>query len=167
MKLNKDINIIVAIAKNNAIGKDNDLLWRISDDLKRFKKFTSNNTIIMGRNTFLSLPNGALQNRQNIVITDNKDDNFDGVDIVYSIDEAIEISKQKIFIIGGGMIYKTFLPFADKLYLTRVDKDFDGDVFFPEIDYDDWIVDYSERVPANAKNEFDHKFSILIKKIKI
>ena len=162
--MKKEINIIVAIAKNNAIGKDNDLLWRISDDLKRFKKYTTNNSIIMGKNTFLSLPKGALPNRQNIVITDDKNDKFENVDIVYSIDEAIETATKDIFIIGGGMVYKTFLPLADRLYLTRVDKDFDGDVFFPEINYSEWEEEYTEKISANEKNEFEHTFSILKRK---
>jgi len=161
--MKKEINIIVAIAKNNAIGKDNDLLWRISDDLKRFKKYTTNNSIIMGKNTFLSLPKGALPNRQNIVITDDKNDIFENTDVVYSIEEAIECATEDIFIIGGGMVYKTFLPLADRLYLTRVDKDFDGDVFFPEINYSEWEEEYSETISANEKNEFEHTFSILKK----
>jgi len=164
--MKKSITIIVAIAKNNAIGKDNKLLWKISDDLKRFKKYTTNNSIIMGRNTFLSLPNGALPNRQNIVITDNKNDKFENVDIVYSIEDAIKCAKNDIYIIGGGMVYKTFLPLADKIYLTRVDKEFDGDVFFPELDYSEWLEEYSETIPANEKNEYEHTFSILVKKKK-
>ena len=162
--MKKSITIIVAIAKNNAIGKDNKLLWKISDDLKRFKKYTTNNSIIMGRNTFLSLPNGALPNRQNIVITDNKNDKFENVDIVYSIEDAIKCAKNDIYIIGGGMVYKTFLPLADKIYLTRVDKEFDGDVFFPELDFSEWLEEYSETIPANEKNEYAHTFSILVKK---
>ena len=170
--MKKEINIIVAIAKNNAIGKDNDLLWRISDDLKRFKKYTTGKSIIMGKNTFFSLPertleNGktnALPNRQNIVITDNKNEFFNAVNTAYSIEEAIDYAEEDIFIIGGGMVYKTFLPLADRLYLTRVDKDFDGDVFFPEIDYSEWEEEYTETISANDKNEFEHSFSILKRK---
>ena len=173
--MKKTITIIVAIAKNNAIGKDNDLLWRISDDLKRFKKHTTDNTIIMGRNTYFSLPErklefgktNALPNRQNIVLTDDKGEFFNGVDTVYSIEEAIEKAEHDIFIIGGGQVYKTFLPLADKIYLTRVDEEFDADVFFPEIDYSDWLEEYTETIPVNDKNEFDHTFSILVRKNKL
>jgi len=171
--MKKTITIIVAIAKNNAIGKDNDLLWRISDDLKRFKKFTTGKSIIMGKNTFFSLPErklefgktNALPNRQNIVLTDDKEEFFNSVNTAYSVEEAINYATEDIFIIGGGQVYKTFLPLADKIYLTRVDKDFDdADVFFPEIDYSEWLEEYTETNPANDKNEFEHTFSILVRK---
>lgn len=162
----KNISIIVAIAKNNAIGKNNDLLWHISDDLKRFKKYTTGNVIIMGRNTFLSLPKGALPNRENIVITDNKADKFDNTIIANSINEAIEKASngKENFIIGGGMVYKQFLPLANKLYLTTIDKDFEADIFFPEINFDEWEKQESEFIEANKKNEFDHTFTIYNRK---
>lgn len=158
----KNISIIVAIAKNNAIGKNNDLLWHISDDLKRFKKYTTNNVVIMGKNTFLSLPNGALPNRKNIVITDDITDKFENTDVVFSIDEAIEkaSSEKENFIIGGGMIYKQFLPLANKLYLTQINKNFDADIFFPEINFDEWKIEYKENVEKSDKNEFSHTFKI-------
>ena len=158
----KNISIIVAIAKNNAIGKNNDLLWHISDDLKRFKKYTTNNVVIMGKNTFLSLPNGALPNRKNIVITDDITDKFENTDVVFSIDEAIEkaSSEKENFIIGGGMIYKQFLPLANKLYLTQINKNFDADIFFPEINFDEWKIEYEENVEKSDKNEFSHTFKI-------
>ncbi|RLD46533.1 MAG: dihydrofolate reductase [Bacteroidetes bacterium] len=158
----KNISIIVAIAKNYAIGKNNELLWHISDDLKRFKKYTTGNVVIMGRNTFLSLPKGALPNRQNIVITDDKNDKFNGADVVFSIDEAIEkaSNEKDNFIIGGGMIYKQFLPIANKLYLTQINKEFDADTFFPEINFDEWKLEYEEFVEKSDKNEFSHSFKI-------
>lgn len=158
----KNISIIVAIAKNNAIGKNNDLLWHISDDLKRFKKYTTNNVVIMGKNTFLSLPNGALPNRKNIVITDDITDKFENTEVVFSIDEAIEkaSSEKENFIIGGGMIYKQFLPLANKLYLTQINKNFDADIFFPEINFDEWKIEYEENVEKSDKNEFSHTFKI-------
>ena len=86
---NKNISLIVAIAENNAIGKNNELLWKISDDLKRFKKLTTGHKVIMGRNTFLSLPNGPLPNRENIIITDNENENFEGCEMAYSVEEAL------------------------------------------------------------------------------
>ncbi len=158
----KNISIIVAIAKNYAIGKNNELLWHISDDLKRFKKYTTGNVVIMGRNTFLSLPKGALPNRQNIVITDDKNDKFDRADVVFSIDEAIKkaSNEKNNFIIGGGMIYKQFLPIANKLYLTQINKEFDADTFFPEINFDEWKLEYEEFVEKSDKNEFSHSFKI-------
>lgn len=137
-----EIIIIVAISENNAIGKDNKLLWHISDDLKRFKKLTSGKAVIMGRKTFFSLPNGALPKRRNIVITDCKEDCCPGAEKVSSIEEALELVKNEdqIFIIGGGMIYAQFLPLSNKIYLTKVHKNFDGDVFFPEINMAEWEI---------------------------
>lgn len=151
--------IIVAIAKNNAIGKDNELLWHISGDLKRFKNITSGNTVIMGRRTFFSLPNGALPNRRNIVITDCPEDYCPGAEKVSSIEESMTIcdSEKENFIIGGGMIYKQFLPIANKIYLTIVDRDYAADVFFPEINYDDWEIDIEAEHP-----EHDPPFRYLI-----
>lgn len=136
------INIIVAVAENNAIGKNNQLLWHISDDLKRFKKLTLGKTVLMGRLTYYSLPNGALPNRRNIVITDCSSDCCPGAEKVSSIKEALNIlaNEDEIFIIGGGMIYKQFLPLADKIYLTKVHKTYDADVYFPEIDMSQWKI---------------------------
>lgn len=153
------LSIIVAIAQNNAIGKNNDLLWHISGDLKRFKQITSGNAVIMGRKTFFSLPNGALPNRRNIVITDCPEDCCPGAEKVSSIEEAVQLCDpaKENFIIGGGMIYKQFLPLADKIYLTVVHRDYDADVFFPEINFDDWnVVIESEHI------EHDPPFSYLI-----
>lgn len=135
----KNISIIVAIAENNAIGKDNRLLWHISEDLKHFKRITTGKTVIMGKNTFTSLPNGALPNRKNIVISDNTSDRFEECTMAWSIDDALEkCDDNECFVIGGGSIYKQFLPLANKLYLTRVHKNFDADTFFPEINAKEW-----------------------------
>jgi len=134
------ISIIVAIAENNAIGKNNELLWHIPEDLKRFKKLTTGHTVVMGKNTYLSLPIKPLPNRRNIVISDNKSDNFEGCEMAFSIKEAINKFDQdkENFIIGGGMVYRSFLPLADKLYITKVHKSFDADTFFPDIDNSQW-----------------------------
>ena len=115
------ISIIVAIAQNYAIGKDNKLLWHLSDDLKRFKKITSGHYVIMGKLTYLSLPVRPLPNRTNMIITDNPDDNFEGCMTVYSIDEVLNEcpENQESFIIGGGSIYRQFMPIAQKLYITK------------------------------------------------
>lgn len=141
------ISIIVAIAKNLAIGKDNQLLWHISEDLKRFKQLTSGHAVIMGRNTWLSLPIRPLPNRTNIVITDNPTEFFEGCVMVNSIEAALEKSppNEECFVMGGASIYRQFMPLADKLYITQVDKPFEGDTFFPEIDPNFWeITEQSE-----------------------
>ncbi len=130
----------MAIAKNLAIGKDNDLLWHISADMKWFKKQTQQHPVIMGKRTWESLPKKPLPNRTNIVISDQPGDCFDGCVMVGSIEEAIDRmdTSQENFIIGGGSVYKQFLPLANKLYLTLVHKDFEADTFFPAIDYACW-----------------------------
>lgn len=156
----KNISIIVAIAENNAIGKDNQLLWHLSDDLKRFKRLTTGHTVIMGRNTFLSLPKGALPNRRNIVITDQPGETFEGCEMAHSIDEALQLAgdSDECFVMGGGMVYLQMMPLAGRLYLTKVHQSFDADTFFPEIDFSEWEELDSEYVGAGGKNEFPHTF---------
>ena len=157
--IHNNISIIVAIAQNFAIGKNNDLLFHLPTDLKRFKQITTGHTIIMGRNTLLSLPKWPLPNRRHIVITDKPDDNFEGCEVVFSIDEAIEKVKdeKEAFVIGGGMIYRQFYPIAGKLYLTLVHQDFDADVFFPEIDYQQWAEEKREDL-FDEKNQFNYSY---------
>jgi dihydrofolate reductase len=161
----KQISIIVAIAQNHAIGKDNDLLWHISNDFKWFKEKTRGHQVIMGKRTLESLPNGPLPKRSNIVITDKKGEIFDGCTTVYSIDEAIEqcSDTEESFIIGGGSIYKQFLEYANKFYLTRIHKDFDADTFF-EVDFSDWNITYQEDVNDDSQNDFDYSFIIYERK---
>jgi len=120
-----NIAIIVAIAQNFAIGRNNDLLFHLPNDLKRFKKITSGHAVIMGKKTLFSLPKGPLPNRRNIVITDVPGETFDGCETVYSIDEAVEIvrNEELAFVIGGGMIYRQFYPIAGKLFLTMAHQD--------------------------------------------
>ena len=163
--IHENISIIVAIAQNFAIGKNNDLLFHLPNDLKRFKQITTGYPVIMGRNTLLSLPKGALPNRRNIVITDNPEEKFDRCEMVFSVEEAIEaVKKEKeAFIIGGGMIYRQFYPFAGKLYLTLVHRDFDADVYFPEIDYSEWEVLFRED-HRDDKNGFDYSYLDLKRK---
>jgi len=163
--IHKNISIIVVIAQNFAIGKNNDLLFHLPNDLKRFKEITTGHPVIMGRNTLLSLPKGALPNRRNIVITDNPDEKFDRCEMVFSIDEAVETVKNEAeaFIIGGGMIYRQFYPVAGKLYLTLVHQDFDGDVYFPEIEYSAWNELYREDL-FDEKNSFNYSYLNLERK---
>ncbi len=160
-KILRNVSIIVAIAQNNAIGKDNRLLWHLSDDLKRFKKLTSGHTLIMGRNTFLSLPNGALPNRRHIVITDIPGESFEGCEMAHSIHSTIELAGnlQECFVIGGGLVYAQFLPVAGKLYLTSVHESFEADTFFPEIDFLQWDVVFTETMDADEKNEYPHTYT--------
>lgn len=161
-----NISIIVAIAENNAIGKDNRLLWHISDDLKRFKKLTRRHTLIMGRKTFLSLPSGALPDRRHIVISDVPGEQFAGCEMARSVKEALRLAgeEDESFVIGGGMVYAQFLPMAGRLYLTRVHHDFEADTFFPEIDFSQWKVVHRERVPAGEKNQYAHTYTELVRK---
>jgi dihydrofolate reductase len=157
--IHQNISIIVAIAQNFAIGKNNELLFHLPNDLKRFKQITTGHPVIMGRNTLLSLPKGALPNRRNIVITDNPEEKFERCEMVFSIEEAIQAVKneEEAFVIGGGMIYRQFYPFAGKLYLTLVHRDFDADVYFPEINYSEWKEEYRED-HFDDKNGFKYSY---------
>ncbi|WP_218598247.1 dihydrofolate reductase [Polaribacter sp. NJDZ03] len=161
------ITIIAAIAKNNALGKDNDLIWHLPADLKRFKKVTSGHHILMGRNTFESIGK-PLPNRTTIIITRNKEYFKDGCLIANSIEEAIEMveNKDEIFIIGGAQIYKETIEknLADRLDITLVHHEFEADVFFPEIDLTIWEEASIENFIADEKNKFDFSFVSYTKK---
>ncbi|TKG94631.1 dihydrofolate reductase [Puteibacter caeruleilacunae] len=163
--IQENISIIVAVAKNFAIGKNNDLLFHLPNDLKRFKAITTGHPVIMGRNTLLSLPKWPLPNRTNIVISDNPEDNFEGCVMVDSIEAAIEAVKDEseAFVMGGGMIYRQFYPIAGKLYLTWVEKEFEADVFFPEIDFAEWTESAREDL-HDEKNDFDYAYVDLVRK---
>ncbi len=157
--IQKNISIIVAVAENFAIGKNNDLLFHLPNDLKRFKEITTGHCLIMGRNTLLSLPKWPLPNRRHIVITDRPDDVFPGCEVVFSIAEALEKVKdeKEAFVIGGGMVYRQFYPIAGKLYLTFVHQVFDADVFFPEIDFSQW-EELSREDLFDEKNGFHYSY---------
>ena len=150
------ISIIVAIAENMAIGKNNDLLWHIAEDLKRFKRITSGHPVIMGKRTYESLPRRPLPKRRNIVISDIKGEEIVGCEMAYSIEEAITKCDpaEENFIIGGASVYRQFLPHADRLYLTLIHKSFDGDVFFPEIDFSQWELKSKEDFSGDEFNNF-------------
>ncbi len=141
-----NISIIVAIAENFAIGKNNELLFHLPNDLKRFKQITTGHPVIMGRNTLLSLPKWPLPRRRNVVITDNCEDQFPGCETVFSVQQAVELvsGETEAFVIGGGSIYRQFYPLAGRLYLTVVHRAFDADTWFPEIDYSLWNVESRE-----------------------
>jgi len=158
------ITIIAAIAENNALGKDNQLIWHIPADLKRFKKVTSNHHVIMGRKTFESLGK-PLPNRTNIIITRNSNYKAEGCIVVNSLNEAIEAAKEdeNPFILGGAEIYKQAIEIADKLDLTFVHHEFDADVFFPKIDTTIWKEISREYFKADDKNKFNYSFVSYIK----
>jgi dihydrofolate reductase len=142
------INIIVAMDKNRVIGKDNKLPWHISDDLKNFKKLTTGNTVIMGRRTFESIGK-PLPNRYNIVISTSLSPT-NGVDICKSFDEAIMKAKsygKDIFIIGGATVYEQGIQYADKMYISYVKKEYEGDAFFPEFDEKEWHAESKQEFP--------------------
>ena len=157
--------IIVAIGENNEIGKDNDLLWRISADMKRFKTITTGNTIVMGRKTFDSLPKGALPNRRNIVLSHQALE-FENTEVFSSISKITEATTndKQVFVIGGASLYEAFINKVDKIYLTKVHASFDADVYFPQFNMSEWTVLEEENVPKSDKNEYAHSFFILKRK---
>lgn len=161
------ISIIVAIAEDNAIGKNNELLCHLPEDLKRFKKITTGHKIVMGKNTYESLPIKPLPNRTSIVISHIEGDDYCDCIMAYSIDEAVANCglNEECFVIGGGMIYKQFLPIADRLYLTKIHHKFDADTFFPEIDYSQWNLIEEESVEADEKNPYPYSFLTYERKV--
>lgn len=160
------ISIIVAIAENYAIGKDNELLWHISDDLQHFKKITLGHKMIMGKNTYLSLPVRPLPKRTSIVITDDPDDHFEGCIMAHSIEDAMDACSEdeECFIIGGGSIYNQFMPLADKLYITRVRRSYEADTFFPEISEAEWELIEEEDHVDEENNGLEFSFQVYKRK---
>lgn len=157
------VSAIVAAAKNNVIGDANDIPWRLSSDLKYFKKTTLNHHIIMGRNTFASMGR-PLPKRTNIVLTRNPHFVATGIIVAHAIEEALSIAydngEEEVFIIGGGEIYKQSMPYWDRIYLTRVDLEPKGDVVFPSIDTNEWKLLSSEAQIRTEKDECDFSFEV-------
>ena len=152
------ISIIAAVAKNRAIGFKNKLIYWLPNDLKRFKALTTGHTIIMGRNTFLSLPKGALPNRRNIVLS-RSTKAFEGCDVYASLEEALQHCNkdEDIYIIGGASVYRQALPIADRLCLTEIDDiPAEADTFFPP--YNDWQEECREEHPIDEKHTFRYAF---------
>jgi dihydrofolate reductase len=150
------ITIIAAVDENNVLGKDNQLIWHLPEDLKRFKRLTTGHAIIMGRKTFESLPK-ALPNRHNIVVTRNQNYSKEGVTVCHSLEAAIECAKNddQPFVIGGGQVYEQAIELADVIELTKIHAQFEGDVFFPEIDLKKWSVEKEERM---SHPDFEYSF---------
>lgn len=161
------ITLIAAVAENNALGKDNKMLWHLPNDFKHFKSLTSHHYIIMGRKTFESLPK-TLPNRTHIVITRNKDYTNPNCIVVNSVEEALAAcpKNEEVFIIGGGEIYKLFLPLADKIELTQVQHSFpDADAYFPTFNKENWEITREEPHQADNRHNYNYTFFTYTKKI--
>lgn len=161
------ISTIVATAKNNVIGRNNDIPWYLPADLKYFKKVTLNHHIVMGRKCFQSIGR-PLPKRTNVIITRNPFFVASNALIVNSIEEALKLAKEngeeEVFIIGGGQVYELTKHLWDRIYLTEVDLEVDGDVYFPKLDPKKWKEVSSEKHQADEKNEYDYTFKVLEKK---
>jgi len=161
------LSIIAAIGKNNELGGNNTLLWRLSDDLKMFKQLTMGHCIIMGRKTFESIGK-ALPGRINIVVTTGKieaEGVYGAIDLNHAVELARETGDDESFIIGGGQIFSYAVDLADKLYITKVDAEFpEADIFLPEVDYTEWDLINSKSFEKNDKNEFDFEYKEYLRK---
>lgn len=160
------ISLVVAATENNVIGKDNQLLWHLPNDLKFFKNTTWGMPVIMGRKTFESIKRKPLTGRFNIIITSHKDlaATEGEIWIAASTDESINLAEQtdckEAFVIGGGEIFKEFMPSADKIYMTRVHTILDGDTFFPEIDEKEWKLKSNLDFEADEKHKYSYSFQL-------
>lgn len=158
------ISLILAMGRNRAIGRDNQLPWHLPADLAHFKATTMGKPILMGRKTWESIGK-ALPGRLNIVLTGQSGYHADGATVVNSIDDAISVcgSADELMVIGGAGVYQAFLPSAQKIYLTLIDEDFDGDTFFPELDEHKWHEEAREDHRADDRNPYDYSFRVLRK----
>lgn len=156
------LSIIVAIAENNAIGHENRLLYRLPDDLKRFKSLTTGHTVIMGRRTFESLPKGALPNRRNIVLSRTRTEPYPGTELFPDLQKALShcAPDEMVFIIGGASVYAEALPLADRLYLTEIkDTPEQADAFFPPFDRNGWTLTRSEAHESDERHAVPFAFN--------
>ncbi len=162
-KLNQQkLSLIVAISRNGIIGKDNKLPWRLSIDLKRFRTLTMGHHIIMGRKTFESIGR-LLPGRKTVIVSRNPQYRFEGAATVDSVDAAIESCDHdpEIFFIGGAELYRQAFDRIDRIYLTEVDADVDGDTHFPSFNRHGWQESLQEKFPANDLNDYPHRFTVL------
>ena len=157
--------MIAAVAENNALGKNNDLLWHLPNDFKRFKEITSGHHIIMGRKTFESFPK-PLPNRIHVIITRQNDFEHEGCIVVQNIEKALSVCpvNENLYIIGGGEIYQQSISFADQLDITRVHHSFDADVYFPEIDPEIWELTSETFHQKDERHLFDYTFQTFVRK---
>lgn len=155
------LSLIVAMSENGVIGRDGDLPWRLSADLRRFKKITMGHTIVMGRKTHESIGR-LLPGRTSVVVTRQENYDAGGALVAGDLDGAIRLSSDdsEVFIIGGAEIYRTAIEHVDRIYLTRVHAEINGDTLFPECDWAQWTLVEESRHAADDKNQFDHSFQI-------
>lgn len=157
------LSLLLAASENNVIGKNNSLPWHLPDDLKYFKNLTWGLPILMGRKTYDSIGK-PLPGRKSIVITRNNTWQQEGVDVVHSVDKAIgkasDYGAKEIFVIGGAEIFNTSLPIAGRIYLTRIHHYFEGDIFFPELDKEDWKLASGRFCQKDEKNAYDHTYQV-------
>jgi dihydrofolate reductase len=162
------ISLVVAASENNVIGKNNQLLWHLPKDMKYFKNLTWGMAIAMGRKTFESIGSKPLPGRKNIVITRQPGWKAEGVSVVKSVDEAAELAGQEdyreLFIIGGGVIYMIAFDKAQKIFMTRVHTEIEGDVFFPVIEKKDWELVHNTDNPADEKHAYSYSFQTWARK---
>lgn len=163
------ISLVVAASTNHAIGKDNDLLWRLPNDMKFFKNTTWAMPVIMGRKTFESMNSKPLNGRLNIVITRQQGWSAAGVEVAHSLEEAVQIATnhhyKECFVIGGGDIYRQALPLAQRVYLTRVETVIDGDTFFPELSSEEWTLSSEKAFSPDEKHAYAYRFQVWEKKL--
>jgi dihydrofolate reductase len=160
------LTTIAAVAQNGVIGNNNELIWRLPDDLKHFKNLTKGHTMIMGRKTWESIGAKPLPHRRHIIITRNFDYDAEDAEVVSTIDEALELAKgdEKVFIVGGGEIYKLAMPYINRMELTIVHHDFEGDTYFPEFNYANWKEVASELHEADERHAYPFSFLTLERK---
>lgn len=161
------ISLIAAATENNVIGKDNDLPWKLPDDMRFFVRTTKGHHILMGRQNF-EATNKLLPNRTNIIITRQADYSFEGAVVFHSIEEGIRFAEEKgeteLMIIGGGEIFKQTLSIADRIYLTRIHAEIEGDTYFPEIDMKNWKIVSEEEHPIDERHLYSFTFYTLDRK---
>jgi dihydrofolate reductase len=154
------ISFIVAMDAKSAIGKNNELPWHLPADLAFFKKVTMGNPIVMGRKTFESIGK-ALPGRENVVVTRDRHYKAEDCTIIHSVDKISEIERnanEEVFVIGGAEIFKETFPFADRLYITMIEEEFDGDTFFPPFNHEEWELKSRKKGPKDDKNPYDYYF---------
>ena len=159
------VSIVVAVADNNVIGKDNKLIWNLPADLRMFKNLTMGHSIVMGRKTFESIGK-PLPGRKSVVITRQKGFEIEGCKVVNSLEDALAEVKneEEVFIIGGAQIFELAMDIADKIFITKIRHTFDGDTFFPEIREDQWMPTVSESFTPDEKNAYSYSFETYVRK---
>lgn len=155
--------MIVAMGRNRAIGKGGDLIWHLSADLKHFKQVTMGKTVVMGRKTYESLPGRRpLPGRRNVILSERMDQAPEGFELANSVEQVMRdyADCDEIMIMGGGSIYEQFLPLANRLYLTRLDKSFEADTFFPVINFEDWLLVDLQVFDDDPQVDFSYRFEV-------